>query len=249
MSEKYNIDTKTIRKYFKSINTKSTSTTNADKDVVVIMDCTYFRRTFCVMVFRDAISKENLYWKFLPYETIWEYKLGIMHIQDLGFNILAIVCDGRRGIFQAFPDIPVQMCQFHQVAIVTRYLTRNPKLQASIELTAIVRKLKRTDELSFNGMLAKWGKKWSEFMRERTINLETGKWNYTHKRLRSAYYSLVHNLEYLFTYQKYPNIDIPNTTNGLEGIFTDVKTKVRVHKGIQIENKQKLINEVLKTQK
>lgn len=213
------------------------------------MDCTYFGRTFCVMVFRDAIIKENLYWKFLPYETILEYKLGITHLQELGFNVLAIVCDGRRGIFQAFPDIPVQMCQFHQVAIVTRYLTRNPKIQASIELTEIVRKLKRTDEASFAGMLTKWEKKWSDFMKERIINLETGKWYYTHRRLRSAYYSLIHNLEYLFTYQKYPDIEIPNTTNGLEGIFTDVKTKVRVHKGIQIVNKQKLISEVVKTKK
>jgi hypothetical protein len=219
------------------------------RDIVVIMDCTYFGRIFCVMVFRDAITKENLYWKFLPYETIWEYRLGIMYLLDLGFNVLAIVCDGRRGIFQAFPEIPLQMCQFHQVAIVTRYLTRNPKLQASIELTEIVRKLKRTDKPSFTDMLIKWGIKWSDFMKERTINFETGKWNYTHRRLRSAYYSLVHNLDYLFTYQKYSDVQIPNTTNGLEGIFTDVKTKVRVHKGIQLKNKQKLINEILKKQK
>ena len=198
------------------------------------------------MVFRDVITKKNIYWKFLPYETIWAYKLGIMHLKDLEFNVKAIVCDGRRGIFQAFPDIPIQMCQFHQVAIVTRYLTRNPKLQASIELLSIVRKLKGTDENSFKAMLIKWEERWRDFMKERTINVETGKWNYTHKRLRSAYFSLIHNMDYLFTYQQYPNLPIPNTTNGLEGIFTDVKTNVRVHKGIQLQNKQKLINELLK---
>ena len=141
------------------------------------------------------------------------------------------------------------MCQFHQVAIVTRYLTRNPKLEASIELTSIVRKLKCTDENSFKGMLIKWEQKWINFMKERTINEETKKWSYTRRRLRSAYFSLIHNMEHLFTNQKYPNLSIPNTTNGLEGIFTDVKTNVRVHKGIQIENKQKLINELLKNKK
>lgn len=94
------------------------------QDVVIAMDSTYFGRVFCAMVFRDMYSKQNLYWKFLPYETIAEYKSGIQWLTDNGFNVKAIVCDGRKGIFQAFQGIPIQMCQFHQVAIVTRYLTR-----------------------------------------------------------------------------------------------------------------------------
>ena len=43
---------------------------------------------------------------------------------------------------------------------------------------------------------------------ERTFNPETGKSQYTHLRLRSAYRSLMHNLLYLFTYQKYPDLGI-----------------------------------------
>ena len=46
-------------------------------------------------------------------------------------------------------DIPVQMCQFHQVQIVTRYLTRRPKPQASKELRSIVLKLKSLTEKAF----------------------------------------------------------------------------------------------------
>lgn len=212
---------------------------------VILMDTTYFGRSFCVMVFRDAITKNNLYWKFLPYETITEYVLGIDVIEAKGIKIRAIVCDGRRGIFKAFKGLPVQMCQFHQIQIVKRYLTRNPRLEASQELAEIVSKLTKTDEASFEGMLKKWQDKWGDWLKEKNINEETGKWHYTHKRTRSAYYSLLRHMHNLFTYQKYPELQIPNTTNGLEGIFTNIKTNVRVHRGLKLENKQKLINEIL----
>lgn len=210
------------------------------------MDTTYFGRVFSAMVFRDNIQRKNLYWKFLKYETIHDYKTGIEHLENLGFKVKAITCDGRRGIFQAFKTIPVQMCQFHQVSIVIRYLTRRPKLQASIELLAIVRKLTKTDECSFKCMLGEWHTTWSNFIRERTVSEDGNRWHYTHNRLRSAYLSLLNNLEYLFTFEKYSGIEIPKTTNSLEGIFTDVKTNIRVHKGLQIERKKKLIEEILK---
>jgi hypothetical protein len=73
----------------------------------------------------------------------------------------------------------------------------------------------------------------------------TGKWFYTHKRLRSAYRSLKINLPYLFTYQKYSELNIPNTTNSLDGCFAYLKELVRVHRGINKTLKRKIIQEIL----
>lgn len=244
LADKYSLTSKTIRKYLSQTKVSSPNK-RKPKNSVMIMDTTYFGRTFCVMVFRDAHIKRNLYWKFLSYETVIEYVLGIDKIEADGTRVNAIVCDGRRGVFRAFKDLPVQMCQFHQVQIVKRYLTRNPRLEASKELAKIAGKLTKTDKASFKGMLEKWHKKWGDWLKERTINEDTGRWHYTHKRTRAAYYSLVRHMDYLFTYQRYPELKIPNTTNGLEGIFTNIKTNVRVHRGLKLENKKKLINEIL----
>ena len=63
-------------------------------------------------------------------------------------------------MIQAFPDIPVQSCQFHQVKTVTKYLTRKPKLVAAKELGAISLKLVGSTEAEFVGMLDAWQKKW-----------------------------------------------------------------------------------------
>ena len=81
------------------------------------------------------------------------YVKGIEKLKSQGFIILAIVCDGRKGLFQSFGEISVQMCQFHQVAIIRRYITKNPKQDASIELKELTALLKSTDKESFEGGL------------------------------------------------------------------------------------------------
>lgn len=209
------------------------------------MDTTYFRRTFGVMVWRCPHRKKNILWKFLPYETVAQYLQGIEQIRGQGWNVQAVVCDGRRGLFKAF-DVPVQMCHFHQTQIVTRYITRKPKLQASIELQSLMRMLPKTDEASFTHWLNLWYDRWQNFLAEKTTDAFTGRWHYTHRRLRSAYYSVRRNIPYLFTYQKYPNLNIPNTTNSLEGTFTHIKDKVRLHRGLKLHRKQKLIEALLR---
>ena len=53
-------------------------------------------------------------------ETLEAYLNGVKEVEKRGYLIRAIVCDGQRGLLKAFANIPVQMCQFHQIAIITR---------------------------------------------------------------------------------------------------------------------------------
>jgi len=138
--------------------------------------------------------------------------------------------------------MPVQMCQFHQVAIIRGCLTKNPKLLAAIELKEIVAWMKDTDRTSFEGALNDWHLKWESFLKEKTTNLETGKSHYTHKRLRSAYRSLNTNLKWLFTWYDLIEFNIPNTTNVIDGHFSDLKNKLRNHNGLSIARKKKFID-------
>jgi len=210
------------------------------------MDTTYWGRNFGVMLFKDAITKENLLKYYVKTETNYLYKKGINELLLSGFQVLAIVCDGRIGLLKSFPDIPVQMCQFHQVAIIRRYITKNPKLPASIELKAIVKLLKQTDKESFEGALKDWHTKWEAFLNERTVSEKTGKSYFTHKRLRSAYRSLKTNLPFLFTWYEHIDLNIPNTTNAIDGHFADLKNKMRNHNGLSYKRKRKFIDGFLK---
>ncbi len=210
------------------------------------MDTSYWGRKFGVMLFKDAYTKENLLKYYVKNESNALYLQGINELKKRGFEINAIVCDGRKGLFNLFEDIPVQMCQFHQVAIIRKYITKNPKLPASIELKELVGILTKTDKESFEGGLQDWFNKWESFLNERTVNPETGKSYYTHKRLRSAFRSLKTNLKWLFTWYDHMELEIPNTTNAIEGHFSDLKNKLRNHNGLSQKRKQKFIDEFLK---
>ncbi len=213
--------------------------------MVAVMDCVFFGRTNGYLVVRDPHRKENVYWSEIERETLNEYMCARDTLESLGFIILAVVADGKPGLKPLYKKLPVQMCHFHQKAIITRYLTMRPKLEAGKELRKLVHSLLETDEESFTQELATWHEKWREFLAEKTVNQETGRWHYTHKRLRSAYRSLNTNLPYLFTYRKYPELCIPNTTNGLEGSFAYLKELVRVHRGSKPDLKRKIINSIL----
>lgn len=106
--------------------------------------------------------------------------------------------------------------------------------------------MKRTDKESFVGVLGLWFDKWQGFLTERSINPMTNKSFYTHKRLRSAYRSLKNNLPWLFTWYDYFEMNIPNTTNAIDGHFADLKNKLRNHNGLSFARKMKFIDEFLK---
>ncbi|WP_455424348.1 IS256 family transposase, variant Zn-binding type [Capnocytophaga canis] len=195
-------------------------------------------------------------------ETNAIYTQGIEKLKALGFQIQAIVCDGRKGLIQSFNGIPVQMCQFssldfyffmefadlkiHQSAIIRRYLTKKPKLEAAKELMKIVDLMVITDKESFEGALSLWFEKWEDFLNERTVNILTNKSFYTHKKLRSAYRSLKNNLPWLFTWYDNYELGIPNTTNAIDGHFADLKNKLRSHNGLSLKRKMRFIDEFLK---
>ena len=213
--------------------------------VNLLIDTTYFGRKFGVMVFKDAITGQVLLKKYVTHETNKLYLEGIKEIARRGIKIQSIICDGRKGLFQLFEGIPVQMCNFHQVAIIRRNLTKKPKMQASKELWELTLLLVHTDKESFTGGLQNWFLKWESFLNERKRDPK-GKLRYVHRKLRSAYRSLKNNLPHLFTWYDNMSLNIPNTTNAIDGHFADLKNKLRNHNGLSIERKKKYIDEFFK---
>ncbi len=243
LAAKYGCSTKTIQRKIDAVT--ATRQTTFPCLVNVLMDTTYFGRKLGVMVFKDSLSGEVLYKQYVKQETNKLYLAGVEEIRRRGISIQAIICDGRKGLLSLFEGIPVQMCHFHQIAIIRRYLTRKPKLEASKDLWELVLLLPKTDKESFAGGLAAWHSKWESFLNERRID-EKGKKRYVHKRLRSAYRSLKTNLPWLFTWQDHMELNIPNTTNAIDGHFADLKNKLRNHNGLSMARKKKFIDEFLK---
>jgi len=126
------------------------------------------------LVFKDILSKEVLIWKHVQSELTKDYKQLLQRLLDMGHIIKAIIIDGKRGLYKAFKDYPIQMCHFHQKKVIQRYITMHPRLEAG-----------------------------KDFLAEKTLNPDTLKESFTHQQLVSAYKSLNTNVPYLFTYKNY----------------------------------------------
>ena len=198
------------------------------------------------LVFKDVINNKIIVSKHIQSETVEDYKQLFKTIKEQGYEVLGVVLDGKRGLNKAFKDVPIQLCHFHQIAIVKRYLTYNPRLDASIDLLQITKKLPNIKKESFEEALNIWYIKYKSFLEEQSLNPNTLKYSPTHPRLLSAYKSLKTNLPYLFTYKKFKKLHFPNTTNSLDGgVFSHLKKLTKLHQGLAKKRKIKLIDEYL----
>jgi hypothetical protein len=213
---------------------------------VIIVDTTFFGKVWGVCVFRAPHLKKNIWWADVVKEIMATYYYGRKILEDKGWTFLAAVVDGRRGLTTVFKDIPVQICQFHQMKAVTKYLTRRPQTEEGQELRSIMLTLARSTEKEFTKLLMEWKEKYSYILTDKTYVTSTKYWYYTHKKVRGAYLSMERNLPYLFTYLKYPELNIPNTTNSLDGSFVHLKDKVNIHHGLRKDRRYKMIEEILK---
>lgn len=244
----YGKDPKTLRKYFDAHGAATGEIIVEKNPINLLMDATFFRRMDGILVCRA--NRRNLYWKEIASEKVEHYGTCLDVLEAAGYRFQSFIIDGRKGVRtllqQRYPDIPVQLCQFHQIQTITLKLTKRPKLQVGKELRSIALTLTQTTRKEFTALLDQWYEQWGTFLKERTYSAERKRrWRYTHERLRSAYFSLRRNLPWLFTYQDHPALHIPNTTNSCDGSFSHWKNKVALHRGIQRQRRKKMVDYLL----
>jgi len=166
-----------------------------------------------------------------------------------------VVCDGQKGMIKAlalcWPATIVQRCRFHVWLNTKSKLTLRPHSQAGQELLNLSRRLMhvrtRRQARRWKRRLKHWHRKHSRYVNERTIKdnpkPRERTWRYTHDRLRSAYYQLNKQAEYLLRSSYRPHPELPSTTNHLEGgINSPIRTKLKLHRGMKSEHQMVLVN-------
>jgi len=225
---------------------KVTQTNLTPQSTIIVADTTFWGRGYGVCVFRSWNLKQNIWWNEVSSELMTHYHYGRKILEERGWTFTAAVIDGRRGLATVFNDIPVQTCHFDQMKTVTRYLTRKPQTDAGKALRAVMFTLTESTETEFTRLLYAWKKQYGYILTDKTYILGTRRWYHTHKKTRSAYLSMERNLPYLFTYLRYPELNIPNTTNTIDGYFAGLKKKIAQHHGLRKDRRFRVISELLK---
>ena len=70
--------------------------------------------------------------------------------------------------------------------------------------------------------------------------------NRKRQRIRLAYRFVENNMHRIFTFRDIPDANIPTTTNHLEGMFSHIKERVNIHRGLQQETKKKAVKFLIK---
>lgn len=139
------------------------------RKMVAVIDASKIGHAW-VLAVRDPLEGETVYAREFSAETTFAYQTARNDLYTRGFEFSTVVSDGRFvALPWLFPNVPIQMCDFHQQQIRIRYLTLNPKLEAGIELLDLVRTLPKTDEASFNDAFKLWCRTWHEFLQEKTM--------------------------------------------------------------------------------
>ena len=245
LAEKYKVSPRTIARDLDGM--RYVQKISKYKHVVIQMDTTYWGRGFGLMVIKDALRNRILWRKYVPHETVADYMEGIGWLKSHHFRIYGVVVDGMKGLIKALGPYPVQLCQFHQMMTIRQYLTQDPEIEASRELLRLANQITKMDKESFIGALDEWYQTYKDVLNERVQDRRIKRKTppFMRPRLRSAYLSLRRNMPWLWTFYDHPNLGLPNTNNGLEGVFSDIKSKVRVHSGITREHRKKLLDEYI----
>ena len=236
----YGVSDSTIKRRLREIE-KVWAQPPLDGSGYVHLDATYWGHNWGVMLAIDESSGKPLYMAFIAHERVQDYVDAVRSIEEREYTIKGIVIDGMKSLFSEFSAYKIQMCQYHMIQIVRRYLTLHPRLLAARELKALVDNIVNEDGPEFENKYRHWKSKWVDMLNRRST-LKSGKTQFTHRRLRSAMLSVDFYLPHLFTYQQ-PECDgMPNTNNKIEGTFTDLKKNLNNHSGMSKENRKRFIS-------
>lgn len=176
--------------------------------------------------------------RFSEGEYYSEIKEDLENLLKLGLSIESITCDGHKSILKAIkkamPKVIVQRCLVHLQRMSLIWITRTPKYEAGKELRQILLLLNKIETLNdkkyWIQQLNAWFNKHENFLKEKTINQSTGRYWYTHKFIRRAYYTIKRALSNMFYYLDNPQI--PKSTNAIESYFGHLKNHLDLHRGL-----------------
>jgi hypothetical protein len=206
------------------------------------LDATYFKR-FCLLCYQDHDIGYTQLIRFSNGEHYREIKEDLDNLIKLGLHIESITTDGHKSILKAIkkstPDVIVQRCLVHIQRMCLLWLTRYPKHIAGIELRQLVLILLRiktnNDRKFWTTQLNNWHKRHKDYLSEKTVHPQTGRYWYTHKLLRRSYFTIKRALPNMFHFLSNPQI--PPTTNGIEGFFSHLKNHLDLHRGLTIQHR------------
>lgn len=239
LSERSGYSVRHLKEYFYSIlPTCPTWHIQRREKVNLLIDGTYFPNKVCLVLYRDVNIKMTILYRLTDNERLKDLKEDLRNIKSTGIEIESVTCDGAANILKAVrqvcPEAVLQRCSVHIAREIETWITRKPKSETAQELLALVRDLGRVathDEAQiWMKNFIDWHDKHEDFINEKSVDEDTGRWWFTHKMLHRSASHIKRALPNMFAYTIYPNV--PKSSNSIESFFGHMKDHLRLHRGL-----------------
>ena len=166
LADKYRCSVKTVQRHFESYQPAPKIIPASPYPVALTFDGTFFGRHYGLLIYRA--EGKNIYWQEIHSENLAVIEQGLRHLIGLSWQFSSVTIDGRKGtvslVKRLFHDVPIQLCVFHQKAIIRRYLTAQPKTKCGKEIRALVSFMMHIDEEVFLQCLAGIKNDYADFL-------------------------------------------------------------------------------------
>lgn len=171
----------------------------------------------------------------------------MLNLLELGVQIESVTTDGHKSILKAIkevlPDAKLQRCLVHIQRDCRIWLTNRPKTTAGVELkkiTSVIHKISTHFELTdWLFSLRNWHEDHKDFINEKTYNMETDRYWFTHTMVRRTFISIKRALPNMFHYLDNPRI--PKSSNSIESFFGHLKGHLNIHRGLSYKHRKQYI--------
>ena len=248
LSEESGYSERQLRRWFSEyLENVPEWTVTRHKGIHLLIDGTWLPDGRCIIVYRDYDRKSILYYHFGDDENEYEIASDLIMLREIGVTISSFTTDGSENIIRAIrythPHTLRQRCLVHIERECLSWLTQHPRTSAGIMLRRLVRQINNirtnNDRIFWLRELDKWHEEYTDFIRQKSVNIETGEMFYTHDKVRKAYIHLKRAVPNMFKFIDRP--DVPKNTNAIESFFGHLKDNLRIHRGLSFEHRIKFI--------
>lgn len=238
------VDVRTVERWFTPFwNTPPQPRIQTSVRVLVVDGTSVMKRKRMLLIAADGQTSRPVSWMDCPREC---YDSWLVFLRDLSLRGVTpefVVCDAQRGLLKAicevWPRVKTQRCLIHVVRQSCIWLTQHPQTRAGRELLVLVKGLvaiqTKRQKRRWVRKFHKWFKRHNTFLKERSYG-PSGKWWYTHRKLRGTRSLLKNAIPDLFRFVT--DHSIPKTSNHVEGgLNARLKELFRCHRGCSLQRK------------
>ncbi len=181
---------------------------SSSDEIYLVIDGTYFPNDICLVVYRNYHLKLTQMYRMTDGEHFEEIAEDLQNLLNLGIKIKSITSDGNKSSIKAIkkvcPKVPFQRCLVHISRMCRIWLTQHPKHKSGFELKQIAIKIHHIDTEYKKQLwlmeLIQWEEEYRDFINQKSYNIETGRYWYTHKLVRRSFMVIKKALPNMFQY-------------------------------------------------